>query len=168
MILLLLQNWSTGTVISKNSSATKWNGIEFLNSLNQDSKHPIQNIFNPNKEVLKSDVDEQLLLNIQFNQPVKIHSLKFISKSSGPKTIKTFVNQTSVSFDSQDLPVEEFRLEKEDLNEESMPKGLKFVKYQNVYQLTIFVVDNQDDEEVTVLERLIIYGSPLEATKDVR
>jgi hypothetical protein len=155
-------------VISKNSSTIKWNGKESLKSLNQDSKHPIQNVFKPNKEVLKSDVDEQLLLNIQFNQPVKIHSLKFVSKTSGPKTIKTFVNQTSVSFDSQDLPLEEFELEKGDLDQGSVPKGLKFVKYQNVYQLTIFVVDNQDGEDVTELERLIIYGSPLEATKDVR
>ncbi len=49
-----------------------------LECLNFDTAHPIQNIFKEGESVLKSDVDEQLILAIGFNQPVKVHSLKFI------------------------------------------------------------------------------------------
>lgn len=49
-----------------------------IECLNQDSKFPIQNILKSDDSVLKSDVDEQLILCIAFNQPVKVHSLKFV------------------------------------------------------------------------------------------
>lgn len=52
-----------------------------LECLNSDVAHPIQNIFKEGDGVLKSDCDEQLILAISFNQPVKVHSLKFISES---------------------------------------------------------------------------------------
>jgi hypothetical protein len=45
--------------------------------------------------------------------------------------------------------------------------GLRFVKYQNVHSLCIFIQDNQDDDDVTVLERLILFGQPIEATKNI-
>jgi hypothetical protein len=48
-------------------------------SLNSDNAHPVQNVFKSDASVLKSDVDEQLILAFSFNQPVKIHSLKFIA-----------------------------------------------------------------------------------------
>jgi hypothetical protein len=50
-----------------------------LECLNSDNSHPIQNIFKPDRSLLKSDVDEQLILAISFNQPVKVHSLKIIA-----------------------------------------------------------------------------------------
>jgi hypothetical protein len=50
-----------------------------IECLNQDQKHGYQHIFQPSKNVLKSDVDEQIILSIQFRQPVKIHSMKFIA-----------------------------------------------------------------------------------------
>jgi hypothetical protein len=54
-----------------------------MECLNQDTKFPVQNIFKRDSSVLKSDVDEQLLINIQFNQPVKVHSIKIVSKGIG-------------------------------------------------------------------------------------
>jgi hypothetical protein len=50
-----------------------------LECLNSDVAHPVQNIFKGDDSVLKSDVDEQIILGISFNQPVKVHSLKFIA-----------------------------------------------------------------------------------------
>ncbi|KAJ2998683.1 hypothetical protein HDV02_004214 [Globomyces sp. JEL0801] len=139
--------------------------------LNSDVKHPIQNIFNKDDSVLKSDSDEQLILSISFNQPVKIHSLKFLSKSeSGPKTIKTFVNAVStMSFDDVESQpaIDSIELTPEDLKDGKAPVPLRFVKYQSVHHLTIFVFDNQDGSDVTELQQLQIYGSPIEATKDV-
>lgn len=50
-----------------------------LECLNSDVAHPVQNIFKADKSVLKSDADEQLIIAISFQQPVKVHSLKFIA-----------------------------------------------------------------------------------------
>ena len=115
--------------------------------------------------LITSDCDEQLLLSISFNQPVKIHSLRFISKDSGPRTFSTFVNQHAMSFDdTESLPaIDEIEIPRD------MPLvGLKFVKYQFVHSLTIFVKDNQNDSDVTDIQQLILYGCPIESTKDLK
>lgn len=44
--------------------------------LNQSDDHPWEHALNSASGIfLQSDVDEQILLNISFNQPVKLHSL---------------------------------------------------------------------------------------------
>ena len=51
---------------------------------------------------LSSDCDEQLLINLKFKQPVRLHSvaLKSLDSEKAPKTIKIFVNPVNMSFDS--------------------------------------------------------------------
>ncbi|KAJ3302972.1 Thioredoxin-like protein 1 [Kappamyces sp. JEL0829] len=113
------------------------NQIECLNS---DAAHPVQNIFKPDASVLQSDVDEQLIVSFSFNQPVKVHSLKFIGGENGPKTVKTFVNRTStLSFeDAESEPsVDCIELKPADLAADSGPVPLRFVKYQYVHHLTV-------------------------------
>ena len=41
---------------------------------------------------------------------------------------------------------------------------LRFVKFQNVTKLTMFVVDNQDDTETTTISSLRLIGQPREKT----
>jgi hypothetical protein len=41
---------------------------------------------------------------------------------------------------------------------------LKFVKFQNVQNLQLFMRDNQEGEEVTVVDQLHIIGCPIDAT----
>ena len=41
---------------------------------------------------------------------------------------------------------------------------LRFVKFQNISNLVIFVVDNQGGDEITKLEYLKIFGQPCNAT----
>jgi PITH domain len=119
-----------------------------LECLNSDNSHPIQNIFKADASVLKSDVDEQLILAISFNQPVKVHSLKIIAGGkypclcveNGPKTIKTFVNRIStLSFeDTESEPFEDdISLTSDSLKPETAPTSLRYVKYQNVHHLTV-------------------------------
>ena len=72
--------------------------------LNSDPKFPVANIFNNDpSRFLQSNVDQELLISIQFRQSVKIHSIKFISssesKNSSPKTIKLFANHAMMSLE---------------------------------------------------------------------
>ena len=71
--------------------------------LNEDDDHPWTNAMNSASGIyLESDVDEQLLLHLTFNQSVKIHSFIIQGpQDNGPKDVKIFINQTrTLDFDS--------------------------------------------------------------------
>jgi len=50
-----------------------------LDCLNQKRDHPVQNIFKRDDSYLESDVDEQLMITVPFNQSVKLHSIKLVA-----------------------------------------------------------------------------------------
>jgi thioredoxin len=135
--------------------------------LNEDDEHPYSGCLHAGPEFLQSDCDEQLILALAFNQPVKIHSLRFKApKDKGPKNVRVFMNQpTTIDFDkadgmtsTQDIALTPAQLESGEL----IP--LKFVKFQNVQNLQLFIRDNQAGEEVTVVDQLHIIGCPIDAT----
>lgn len=41
------------------------------------------------------------------------------------------------------------------------PIPLKFVKFQNVQNIQLFIIDNQIGDEVTQIDHLAFYGSPI-------
>lgn len=136
---------------------------EALNDSDDHSLLPF--LENPNN-YLESDCDSQLILSLAFTQAVKVHSLKIKAPSnSGPKTIKLFINlPTTIDFDAatSNIPTQELELTPKDL--EGNPINLRYVKFQNVQNLQIFVKDNQNDEEVTRIDKLVILGLPLATT----
>ncbi len=117
---------------------------------------------------------------------MKIHSVKIKApKDQGPKTLRFFINQPrTIDFDSaestqptQEITYAEFlihrflelvitssidSLQPGDLD--GNPVLLRFVKFQNVSNLMIFVKDNQTGTETTRIDHLAIYGSPLSTT----
>jgi len=141
-------------------------GCNCLNE-NDDNNNTHKNAFEDNPSVLESDCDEQLMLTITFNQPVKVHSMKIRAPSDGtaPKTIKLFANQPNqVDFDGGERmeAVQKFVLQPEDVTGEKLIP-LRFVKFQNVTNLVMFVVDNQGGDEVTKMEYIKLFGSPCQA-----
>lgn len=129
--------------------------------LNQDDDHPYTDCLVTGPEHLASDCDEQLILAIAFNQPVKIHSLRLKGpRDEGPKTVRIFHNQpNTLDFDAaggaqatQEVTLTPHQVETGEL----IP--LKFVKFQNVQNIQLFIKDNQGGGEVTVLEHLVIVG----------
>ncbi|OXA57289.1 thioredoxin-like protein 1 [Folsomia candida] len=134
--------------------------------LNESDATPFRS-FIEKKSKLVSDCDEQLILVYGFNQNVKLQSLKIKAPvETGPKTLKLFTNQPkTLDFDSASsmTPVQEIILKEEDLSGESTVE-LRFVKFQNVSNLQIFVMDNLSGDETTEIESLTIYGTPVSTT----
>jgi len=174
---------AAGNSASRNdqSSTGEVSLLEFLDStqlncLNEAPQHGIKKILSREKTVsdsfLKSDVDEQLLLNIYFNQAVRVRSIVIQSSdsASGPKDIKLFTNRPSIGFEDVEDDKEAsqiFSLTKDDVKDgKKIP--VKFVRFQSVNSLHIFVASNQDDEEETKIDSLNIFGVPVHATKDLR
>lgn len=137
--------------------------------LNQKSSNPVSNVWAKDDTTLESDTDEQLIIIVPFNQTVKLHSIRLVAgpdMATAPKEIKTFVNRLTLGFDEADSIPETETLtltEKDYLPNTVVP--LRFVRYQNVNSVVLFISSNQGDEESTVLKQLVFYGSPVETTK---
>jgi hypothetical protein len=136
--------------------------------LNEADDHTLEHALNNGAGYLASDVDEQLIINLAFNQGVKIHSLKLKAPPKhGPKKIKLFINQpVTLDFDSatNTAAVQEIEVSPKDLENGNLI-NLRFVKFQNVQTLTFFIVDNQSGDEKTVIENLQVIGAPIATTK---
>jgi len=134
--------------------------------LNEADDHPLEACLSSNPGYLESDCDEQLIINLSFNQTVKIHSLKIKApKDQGPKTLRLFINQPrTLDFDAAEgsQATQDIVLQPSDLD--GNPVNLRFVKFQNVQTLLIFVKDNQGGTETTRIDHLAVYGCPLNTT----
>ncbi|KAJ3259880.1 hypothetical protein HDU77_001600 [Chytriomyces hyalinus] len=146
-----------------------------IECLNQSDDHTVGSIFGKDaKQYLESDVDEQIILVIPFNQVVKLHSLQISGpKDKAPKSIKTYINRaTTLAFEEGDSiePIEVIDLApvytaEGDLVSATVP--LRFVKYQSVNSITLFVGQNLGGQETTVINKLALFGSPVEVTKNL-
>ncbi|XP_059480880.1 thioredoxin-like protein 1 [Neocloeon triangulifer] len=134
--------------------------------MNESDDHPFPHCLTSAGGYLESDCDEQLIINISFNQAVKVHSVKIKGpQDKGPKQIKLFINQPrTLDFDAAESnqAVQEIELTQKDL--EGVPVNLRFVKFQNVLNLQLFIKSNQAGTETTQIDHLVILGSPIGTT----
>lgn len=136
---------------------------------NESDDHPLAHCLDSNESTyLESDCDDQLIISIGFSQPIKLHSIKIRAPPEyGPKTLRIFQNQPmTLDFDKAENsePVQQVELKPENLTNDAEPVQLKYVKFQNVNSLTIFVKDNQTGKDTTRINQIIFIGSPLVAT----
>ncbi|KAL4928859.1 thioredoxin-like protein 1 [Aspergillus undulatus] len=125
------------------------------------------------KDWVESDTDEQLMLFVPFNSTLKVHSLHITSlpPSDGdddevpmrPKTVHLYTNRAHVlGFDeAEDIkPVQAVTLNSEDWDPKTGTAkiDLRFVKFQSVFSLNVFVVDGDGDGEKTRVDRIRIFG----------
>jgi hypothetical protein len=95
----------------------------------------------------------------------KIRSIKFIEYNNGndpelnPSKVHFFVNRSNLGFEDCDdvEATQTIELTTEDLKENGPPTQLKFVKYQRVKTLTIFIEDNNGGD-VSALGGIKFYG----------
>ncbi len=55
--------------------------------LNESDSHPLSNAFTTGEEYLESDCDEQLIVALAFQQPVKLHSLQLVGPADGQYSV---------------------------------------------------------------------------------
>ncbi|KAI8998937.1 DUF1000-domain-containing protein [Trametes punicea] len=147
-----------------------------LTCLNEAQDHTLKSIVadkkrNTGSAYLLSDADEQLLLTLPFNQTVKIRAiaLQTSNVSQGPRKIRLITNRPALSFDDvedEKAVVQEFELSEDDVRE-GRKIVLRFVRFQSVNNLHIFVVSNQGGEDETRIDAIDIFGMPLMGTRDV-
>ncbi|RIB26308.1 galactose-binding domain-like protein [Gigaspora rosea] len=139
-----------------------------IECLNQNDDNNIKNVFNDDDTYLESDVDEQLIISIPFKQYVKLHSIFIIPTDieHAPKTIKLFANRCNLGFENVE-DIEEtqlFQLTKNDFVDNIIKIPLEFVKFQNVFQITVFIENNFGNKDTTSFKELVLIGTPRETT----
>lgn len=129
------------------------------------------------KDWVESDTDEQLMLYVPFMSTMKVHSLHITSLPPKeavegtkedkvpmrPKELKVYSNRPNVlGFDeTEDVPAtQEIVLNRSDWDDKSgtAKVELRFVKFQNVKSLVIFVVKGEGEGKKTRIDRIRIVG----------
>eukprot|EP00299_Pterocystis_sp_00344_P008924 c3582_g1_i1.p1 GENE.c3582_g1_i1~~c3582_g1_i1.p1 ORF type:complete len:175 (+),score=25.10 c3582_g1_i1:23-526(+) len=140
---------------------------ECLNAAESD-KRPWENVLKQGPRsmdtlLLSSECDEQLLLNIAFNQKVKITAIRIrgVDANTSPKTVKLFVNKTRFDFDDvqSNPPAQVIQTTSQDVTTK-----LKLLSFQSTDSLTIFVENNLGGGEVTQVCEIVLFGSSVATT----
>jgi len=158
----------------KDVSLLEYLDLSQLNCLNESSDHPFKMIVsnksrNTSKDYLLSDADEQLLLNIPA---VRVRSLVIhgSSESQAPHMVKLVVNRPSLGFEDVENAEEPEIAQLLDISQDDVKKGnlltLRYVRFQTVNSLHIFVSSNHGDEQ-TRIDSIDIFGVPVETTKKI-
>ena len=123
---------------------------------------------------VESDTDEQLMLFVPFRATVKIHTFQITSLNQSltqsqveppmrPRTIQIYSNRSHVlGFEeAEDIsPTQKITLQAEDWDQKTgtAKVDLRFVKFQNVTSLVLFVVDGDGNRDTVRIDRLRIIG----------
>merc|ERR1712048_1024474 len=140
-----------------------------------DSDHPVSNAISKSIAdgvekascALQSDpdVDQQLLIKVGFRQPVKLKAITIcgnVKDETAPRVVKVFQGQMDIGFqDAEDQEaVQVLNLSASHL-EQGEPIMLRFVKFQHVTTLQLFVESNFG-ADVTRVEQIKFWGTPAE------
>eukprot|EP00753_Platysulcus_tardus_P007682 PLAT15377.1.p1 GENE.PLAT15377.1~~PLAT15377.1.p1 ORF type:complete len:164 (+),score=61.01 PLAT15377.1:32-523(+) len=116
---------------------------------------------------LESDDEPQFLLYVPFTAFVKLRAISMSSPSAdvAPTIVKLFHNRDTITWDDaeSDSPTQTLELTEEDTAKGGMPIMLRFVKFQRVYGIALFVEDN-GGAETTILDTLHFFGEPVAGT----
>mmetsp|Transcript_16459 Transcript_16459/g.23409 ORF Transcript_16459/g.23409 Transcript_16459/m.23409 type:complete len:188 (-) Transcript_16459:347-910(-) len=139
---------------------------------NESAQYPMSNLFIGDTRLgCKSDADDQLILHVAFQEFVKVREIKLDEFNRGlhpdlhPSVVKIYVNRSNMGFeDADDIdPTQIINLTAADLKEDAKPISLKFVKFQRVRSITLFVEDSMGGD-VSALGGLKFFGRPVATT----
>jgi hypothetical protein len=125
------------------------------------------------KDWIESDTDAQMMLFMPFQSTMKLHTLQITSlptkdedgemTTSRPTALQLYTNRShTLGFDEAD---DEPATQKITLGEDSWDATtgtanveLRFVKFQNISSLVIFVVDGDGETDKTRIDRIRLIG----------
>jgi hypothetical protein len=124
---------------------------------------------------VESDTDAQLMLFLPFQSSVKIHSIHITSFAprtedddddeipARPRRVELYINRShNLGFEeAEDTPeTQSIEIKPSDWNEKTKTATIetRFVKFQNVTSLVLFVVDAEGEAEKTRIDRVRIIG----------
>jgi hypothetical protein len=124
---------------------------------------------------VESDTDAQLMIFVPFQSTIKLHSLQITSFAdrdededddeipARPQRIELYTNRPhTLGFEeAEDIPatqVIELKAEDWDTKTKTATVELRFVKFQNITSLVIFVVDAEGGGERTRIDRIRLVG----------
>jgi thioredoxin len=125
------------------------------------------------KDWIESDTDAQMMLFMPFQSTMKLHTLQITSlptkdedgemTTSRPTALQLYTNRShTLGFDEAD---DEPATQKITLSEDSWDATtgtanveLRFVKFQNISSLVIFVVDGDGETDKTRIDRIRLIG----------
>ena len=149
--------------------------VEKPSSLDSTRGNGKPNTNESKKDWIESDTDEQLMLFMPFQSTLKIHTLHLTSlppkladgeddeTPMRPKTIQLYSNRSHIlGFEeAEDIQATQtITLESRDWDEQNGTAKieLRFVKFQNVTSLVIFVTDGDGNGEKVRIDRLRVIG----------
>lgn len=156
-------------------------GLELLNFDNNfgtvrtlfDSTKPtaLNSSKSTSKDWVESDTDDQLMIYVPFQSTLKVHSLQLTSipPTSGeealmrPKTVQIYTNRSHIlGFEeAEDITsTQTITLESRDWDCKTGTAKieLRFVKFQNVSSLVLFIVNGDGEGEKVRIDRVRIIG----------
>lgn len=121
------------------------------------------------KDWVETDTDEQLMLFIPFQSILKLHTLQITSLPPQddddvlrPRTIKLFSNKPhNLGFEeAEDMTATQIiELSEKDWNKDGTASiGLRYVKFQNINSLVLFVVEGEGEGEKVRIDRIRLIG----------
>ncbi|KAJ1460460.1 putative thioredoxin-like protein [Pelagophyceae sp. CCMP2097] len=132
--------------------------------LNDSDSKPFTNLFIGDERLLCSSADDhEIMMTFTFRESVRLHSINIVAPDSdaAPRTIKLFVNRTSIGFEDTDGPCEQvLTLSAADMKKERVCE-LKMAKFNYVNSVTVYVAENQG-AECTEISAISFNGQPLQ------
>ncbi|EZG44894.1 PITH domain protein, partial [Gregarina niphandrodes] len=120
-------------------------------------------------EVIRSVEDGQMIIRTEFHSPLKISKISFRGgATNGPRIVRLYTNIDLPSFDEvEDIKAQQvLELTKDQVTKaERVP--LRFVNFQNVKSITMFIEANLEDSESTEIQQIVLYGSQESGGLDV-
>jgi hypothetical protein len=118
---------------------------------------------------IQSDTDEQLMLFIPFQASLKLHTIHLTSVADDddeimrPKSIRLFSNRSNVlGFDEAEdtAATQVIEIQESDWDETTHTAKieLRYVKFQNISSIVIFVENGDGDGEKTRVDRIRLFG----------
>jgi len=178
--------WRTGDLPKGYNDVSDQVDVKGLELLNADSEFgSVRTLFDGSKPTglekgkaeakvkdwVESDTDEQLMLFMPFQSTLKVHTIQITSLRPTseddevpmrPKTLQFYTNRPHIlGFEeADDIPATQvITLSEKDWDSTGTATiGLRFVKFQNVTSLVVFIVDGDGSGDRVRVDRIRIIG----------